>query len=674
MKLSIAKKLGLGFGAIMIVMVVSAIITSVNLRSMNHNVTKMLDEATPAVRACDRLMSATNQSLAALRGYLILGDDPKDAKSYKADRADAWRDIDAAFSDLDRYAQRWDEEKDRRNVAQIKHLLDELRNAQQKIEDVAHTKRNIKSDAAMRSEVEPRIAIVRKKLSSVMAEEMKQDASADRRELLEAVAASQASFAMCLANIRAFLQSGDKTFKDRFNEEWRRNTTAFNKAKAQSRNLTASQRPDWDRYVEVRAELQPLTAKIFTLRQADDWNQAEYGLETEAAPRVRTLKKQLAAVTESVENLKEKRRAELDAASGLVSISLFAATALGITVGIIIAVLLSRRIVSTVRTLAGRANEIAEGDLTGTAMLAKSGDELGQLADSFDVMLGNLRELTGQISSVTENVNSAASQISSSAKQQSVSTKEQAATVQEVTSTMQEIAQTGAQIVERAKEVAAAAEATAQQSKSGIAAVQGTSRTMESIRDQVEEVAENIVALSEKTQAVGDVISTVNEIAEQSNLLALNAAIEAAEAGDDGNRFSVVANEMKNLADRAKDCTVQVRTILGEIQKGINSAVMLTEEAVKRVEAGKQQANVSEDAIRKMSETTDESVQAFQQIIGATNQQQVGFEQITKGMQDIDQATQQTAAGTAQLEQAVVSLSSMSQQLRSAVSNYRLQA
>ena len=102
---------------------------------------------------------------------------------------------------------------------------------------------------------------------------------------------------------------------------------------------------------------------------------------------------------------------------------------------------------------------------------------------------------------------------------------------------------------------------------------------MEAIREQVEEVAEKIVALSQKTQAVGEIIATVNDIAEQSNLLALNAAIEAATAGEQGSRFSVVANEMKHLADQAKEATVQVRTILGDIQKGINSSVMLTEEA-----------------------------------------------------------------------------------------------
>ena len=85
----------------------------------------------------------------------------------------------------------------------------------------------------------------------------------------------------------------------------------------------------------------------------------------------------------------------------------------------------------------------------------------------------------------------------------------------------------------------------------------------------VQAVAGNIVALSEKTQAIGDIITTVNDISERTHLLALNAAIEAAAAGESGRSFAVVASEMKLLADQAKAATGQVRTILGEIQRGI---------------------------------------------------------------------------------------------------------
>jgi len=350
---------------------------------------------------------------------------------------------------------------------------------------------------------------------------------------------------------------------------------------------------------------------------------------------------------------------------------------IGITVavgliGFFLSWLIARGITVPLQQVVNAAGEISRGNLRIEKLRFVGRDELGQLSLAFDNMLDNLKDLSRQILEVTGNVNSAAAEILASTQQQASSTKEQAATVQEISTTMQEISQSGSEISEKAKQVAASAEASSAASHSGITSVQSTSRLMEGIRQQVEEVATKIVSLSERTQAIGEIVQTVNAIAEQSNLLALNASIEAASAGEQGSRFSVVASEMKSLAERAKENTVQVGGILGEIQRGINSSVMLAEEAVKRTDSGKQQSEVSEKTIHQMTQSTVESVHAFQQIIGATSQQQIGFDQVTQGMRDIRQAAEQTAIGTAQLEKALSNLNDLSNQLRSAVSRYQL--
>jgi methyl-accepting chemotaxis protein len=152
----------------------------------------------------------------------------------------------------------------------------------------------------------------------------------------------------------------------------------------------------------------------------------------------------------------------------------------------------------------------------------------------------------------------------------------------------------------------------------------------------------------------------------------LNAAIEAAAAGEHGRSFSVIASEVKNLADQSREATVQVRSILGDIQKGINSSVMLSEEAVKRAESGKLQADVADQTIREMTEGIQQSVQAFQQIVAGAGQQQIGFAQVTQAIRDIGQASQQSAASTRQLEKAALSLTALGQQLQKAVERYRI--
>jgi methyl-accepting chemotaxis protein len=337
-----------------------------------------------------------------------------------------------------------------------------------------------------------------------------------------------------------------------------------------------------------------------------------------------------------------------------------------------VSLLIARAITAPLQNVVAASERIAQGDLSGASLEAKSTDEVGRLSWAFNRMVESLRGMAGQTLGVTQALGSATSQILASTQHQAASTGEQAAAVHETTATMEEISRSGGQIAEKAQQVAAQAEATSAASQQGMSAIQTTTRSMDAIQEQAEAVAENIVALSEKTQAVGEIIATVNDIAEQSNLLALNAAIEAAAAGEQGRSFSVVANEMKNLADQSKEATVQVRSILGDIQKGINTSVMLTEEAVKRVESGKQQVAIAEDTIRQMAESILESIQAFQQIVAATSQQQIGFEQVTQAVQDIRQATEQTVSGTRQLEEAAASLSQLGGELRSVVEVYRV--
>jgi len=350
---------------------------------------------------------------------------------------------------------------------------------------------------------------------------------------------------------------------------------------------------------------------------------------------------------------------------------------IGIGVGILMGTLLLGVVISSsiaipLAAVAERAQSIADGDLRQKELVVHSSDETGRLAAVFNQMVQRLTAMARQTREITGNLNAAVAQIQAATQQQAAGTAEQSAAVHETTATMEEISHSGAQISEKARQVAAAAEATSNASHAGLAAVRGVRSSMLGIQEQAGAVAENIVDLSARTQAVGEIIASVNEIAEQSNLLALNAAIEAAAAGEHGRSFSVVAAEMKNLAEQSKQATLQVRTILGEIQKGINTSVMLTEEAVKRVESGGQQVEVAEQTIQEMSQNIVQSIQAFQQIVAATNQQQIGFDQVTRAIQNIRDASEQSAAGTGQLEQAASNLSELGLRLQAAVETYKI--
>jgi methyl-accepting chemotaxis protein len=362
-------------------------------------------------------------------------------------------------------------------------------------------------------------------------------------------------------------------------------------------------------------------------------------------------------------------RDSVDSARDFTNLTLIAVSVLIASLIVVFLWFAQSRLVRPIYALMEFVGRVGRGDLT-QQMSDLSQDEVGGLGTQLNAMVVNLKDITLQTREAVGNLNSAASETLASTKQQAASVEEQFAAIQETTATLEEISQSGQQMSARAREVAGQAEKASERSKDGLKSMDDLAQVMDAIEEQTESVAEHIVALSEKTQAIGDIIASVNDIAERSQLLALNAAIEAATAGEEGRSFAVVAEEIKTLADQAKEATTQVSSILGEIQKGINSSVMSTEESVKRVANGREQAENTLKAITELVTTIDSSVQAFEQIVASTNQQRAGLEQVAEALQQIRSGSEQTAAGTKQIEQAVTNINALGSQLDHTMERY----
>jgi methyl-accepting chemotaxis protein len=288
-----------------------------------------------------------------------------------------------------------------------------------------------------------------------------------------------------------------------------------------------------------------------------------------------------------------------------------------------------------------------------------SEDEFGTLAKSYNQMLDLIVYLITQTQESSRRLLQSSSEILSATEQQASGAAEQAASISQTTATMEELAATYRQIADNADSVVRMAEATLGSAESGQQAVANTLQAMEQIKDRAQSSANKILALGERSQQIGQVLSMINNIAAQTKILALNAAIEAARAGEAGKGFSVVAIEIRKLAESVVDSTGEISTIMTEIQKASNDLVISTEQELKQVSEGVELGHVTGDSLEQILDMIEQTTSSAKEISVATQQQRTATEQVVKAMKEVAQVAQQTAAGSKQVASAAEGLAAM---------------
>ncbi|MEK6590238.1 MAG: methyl-accepting chemotaxis protein [Nitrospinota bacterium] len=344
---------------------------------------------------------------------------------------------------------------------------------------------------------------------------------------------------------------------------------------------------------------------------------------------------------------------------------------LAILSGIILTLFMNRILSKPLIEISAVAERISSGNLAVNIPSDNRKDEVGILSQAFRKMVEGIKRQNSNIVEAVAVIASSSNEIAATTAQLAASTEETATAVAQTTTTVEEVRQTANLSTQKAKYVSDTAQNTLQVSQTGAKVVNETIEGINRIRGQMASIAESIVKLSEYNQAISEIIATVDDIADQSNLLSVNASIEAAKAGEQGKGFIVLAQEIKGLAEQSKAATKKVRTILNDIQRSTNAAVMATEKGSKEVEATVKQSLEAGNSIQSLSKAIAEASQAAMQIAASSNQQLVGVDQVTLAMTNIKQATTQNAASTKQVEITMRNLQESGQKLSSLLEYYK---
>lgn len=306
-----------------------------------------------------------------------------------------------------------------------------------------------------------------------------------------------------------------------------------------------------------------------------------------------------------------------------------------IGIGAVLALLVSiwavsipiKRIVAAARTSA----LIAEGDLTQQLDSGRK-DEVGVLLGAMGAMVSSLSSMITKVKGFSVQLNSVSNEVKSAATRQHTISQDFAASTNEIAASITEINATSQELLATMQEVSEATASTADVANSGRDDLVKMEQTMNALSEATQLISSKLEVIAERANNIGAVVTTISKIADQTNLLSLNASIEAEKAGEQGLGFSVVAREIRRLADQTAIATLDIETIVRDMQSSVTSGVMEMDRFGERVRGGVREAMGLGEQLSSIIESVETLEPRFASAHSGMQAQVTGASQINQAM------------------------------------------
>ena len=276
----------------------------------------------------------------------------------------------------------------------------------------------------------------------------------------------------------------------------------------------------------------------------------------------------------------------------------------------------------------------------------------------------NLNFLIGKMQESGIQVTSSSTQISASGKQLEATVTEQVASTNEVTATAQEIASNSRELMQTMEQVAQLAKATADATRNSQQDLVSMEKNMSQLADATTSIAAKLGSISEKANQINSVVTTITKVADRTNLLSLNAAIEAEKAGESGAGFAVVAREIRRLADQTAVATLDIESMVKDMQAAVSSGVMEMDKFSQEVRRGVENVRNIIQQIQEAIAQVQSLTPRFEVVTQGMENQCISADQIRDAMEELSEASQQTVTVLRDTNQALEQLHDAAQQLQ----------
>ncbi|MGC1393583.1 MAG: CHASE3 domain-containing protein, partial [Coleofasciculaceae cyanobacterium] len=322
-----------------------------------------------------------------------------------------------------------------------------------------------------------------------------------------------------------------------------------------------------------------LATAISLKRQGKEQQLRAFFLSGRSKEIMDDIRESIAEMAQVQDQLLKERKKDLNQAQDLLTYSTLGSILVVIIIGALISFLLARLLKKSLSIAVNAAEKVSAGDLTNeletnNEIKVNSNDEIGQLISTFRTMTSNLNSLISQVQHSGIQITTSTTEIAASGKELEAAVTQQVASTNEVVATAQNIANNSEQLVKTMDEVTNLSQTTAIATRGGQKDLIQMQATIRQLAESTRSISSKLGIISEKANNINSIVTTITKVADQTNLLSLNAAIEAEKAGEYGLGFSVVAREIRRLADQTAVATLDIESMVKEMQSAVSTGVM----------------------------------------------------------------------------------------------------